>query len=198
MDTTMTLQEPKIIAEYVSEDSDNFSERFSQIIRAALNRSDAAEAFFGFYAQNAFDRYCSSFCQQLADKKALHRRVIEKIGLNSELLPFPADCCVSNYGDPVVAPGDPSAFQEGGPAVHMQNIFEIVYEKALDELNFYLNFLLIERHPVISSLLLSLANLSKDFLFEAKLRYLEYQSKINMGNSEKIIAHFLMLEQRSN
>jgi hypothetical protein len=198
MNNTIAMKKYKVISEFVWEDSDNFSRRFFQIIQASLNRIQAAKAFFSVGARNAVDPYSKAFFQELESKKDLHRRIIEKIGRDSELLPFPMNADIGEEMDTAQQSDDYSVSQAAELAAHIQNIFEIVYEKALDELDFYLNFLLIEKHPVIASLLLSLANLSKDFLFEAKLRYIEHQSRIEMDNPEKIVEHFLTLERRCN
>jgi hypothetical protein len=188
----------RVVSEFISEDSDDFSQRFFQITQAALNRTEAAKAFFSSGARNADDSHSKTFFQQLENKKVLHLRIIEKIGRDSELLPFPINSDAPEHEDAVVYSNDHSVFRTAEPTMHIRNIFEIVYEKALDELNFYLNFLLLEKHPVITSLLLSLANLSKDFLFEVKLRYLEHQSQMEIGNPEKIVEHFFTLEHRYN
>jgi hypothetical protein len=188
----------KIVSEFISEDSEDFSRRFSDIAQAALHRTEAAEAFLHSGVQNAGDFHSGTFFQQLANQKALHRRIIEKIGRDFELLPYSMNDDVSEPLDETILFVDHSVSSIAELGIRIRNIFEIVYEKALDELNFYLNFLLIEKHPVIASLLLSLANLSKDYLFEVKLRYLERQSQIEMGDPEKIVEHFLKIEQLSN
>ena len=198
MVNAIAFKEYKVVSEFISEDSDDFSRRFLQIIQSALGRAEAAEAFFGSAAQNAPDSVSRAFFLQLANKKALHRRIVEKIGLNAELL-----SCPMNDGESECAKASPpyDSFHSpraAQPAVLIRNIFELVYEKAMDELDFYLNFVLIEKHPIITSLLFSLANLSKDFLFEVKLRYLEHQSKMKTVDSEEIVEHFIKLERRWN
>jgi hypothetical protein len=198
MSMTIAMKEYKVISEFNWENENNFSKRFFQIIQASLNRTEAAKAFFNLGAQNAVDSNSKAFLQQLESKKDLHCRIIEKIGRNSEILPFPMITGKPEYKDTAQHYGDHSVFQAADLATRIHNIFEIVYEKALDELDFYLNFLLIEKHPVISSLLLSLANLSKDFLFEVKLGYLELQSRMEMSKPEEIVEHFLSLERQYN
>ena len=198
MSEAIALNEYKIISEFISKDSDNFSPRFLQIIQSAASRAEAAEAFFVLAAQNAFDRASRSFFRRLADKKALHGRIIEKIGINANLLSGQMNHGESVYLESSLISGDPYGHQVVEPANHLRNIFEMVYEKTMDELNFYLNFLFIEKHPIIASLLFSMANLSRDFLFEVKIGYLELLSKIEMGDSEKVVEHFFKLEKRFN
>jgi hypothetical protein len=198
MDNAIAMKNYTVLSEFIWENSDNFSQRFFHIIKAALNRTQAAKVFFNIGVRNAVDSHSEAFFQQLENKKDIHSRIIEKIGRDSQLLPFPMNADIGEYEDTFQQSDDYSVFQAAELSKRIQNIFEIVYEKALDELDFYLNFLLIEKHPVISSLLLSLANLSKDFLFEAKVRYLEHQSRIEIENHEKIVEHFLSLERRSN
>jgi hypothetical protein len=123
MGNEIAFQEPTIVSEFISKDSDDFSRRFLQIIQSAQCRAKTAEAFFGLAAQNAPDNVSRLFFLQLANKKSLHRRIVEKIGLNAEVLSCP---------------------------------------------------------------------------IEVKLRYLEHQSKMETGDSEEIVEHFIKLERRWN
>jgi|WetSurMetagenome_2_1015567.scaffolds.fasta_scaffold160029_2 hypothetical protein len=198
MNDAIAIKQYKVISEFVSKDADDFYVRFYQIAQAALHRAKAAEAFLRSGVKNAADFHSGAFFQQLVNQKVLHRRIIEKISPDFECAPFAANEDMPEPLDMTISPGDQSVSKTAELRLCLREIFEIVYEKALDELDFYLNFLLVEKHPVMSSLLQSLANLAKDYLFEVKLRYLEHQSQIEMDNPKKIVEDFYKLEHRYN
>ncbi len=198
MSDEIALKEYTIVAEFVSEHPDDFSRRFLNIIQAAQNRAGKAEGFFGRAAVQAADCFGRSFFLQLGAAKALHRRIIEKIRRRSGLEIDSSEARDIEEPGPEISSADWPVERAAQSAMQAEDAFELVYEKTMDELDFYLNFLFIETHPIISSLLLSLAGLSKDFLFEAKLRFLEYQSRIETGDPGKVVEHILNLEHRCN
>jgi hypothetical protein len=148
----------------------------------------AAEEFLEKRALKSASAINRSYLLLLSEKKAAQRVVIDKISKNfgaGDSNPRNTDIGREESTEP---------YDEDG----LHRVFETVYEKTIDELDFYINFLLIEHHPIVSSLLLTLVNLSKDFLFEVKIRYLEHQSKILTVEDSDIRGYYSAMESIYN
>jgi hypothetical protein len=76
----------------------------------------------------------------------------------------------------------------GSVEEELEDIFAFIHEIAADELEFYLNYAAVEKDTRIHSLLLMLADLSKEFLFDVKIWYLNHKEAnriLNFGLQEK-------------
>src|SRR5271157_5521845 len=163
-----------------SHESSGYIDRFSRIINAALRRTFDAENFFAKSAQKSANDVKKSFFSLLSERKASQRIIIDKIR--------------RSFGVERVNTKDGSKMQNRGVDAHSEEdfriIFESICEKTVDELDFYINFLSVEKHPMIISLLLMCADLQKDFLFEARVQYFEHQSKTSLSSRKKIGGYF--------
>jgi hypothetical protein len=61
----------------------------------------------------------------------------------------------------------------------LEDIFRIVHEVAADELEFYISYASVEKDMKVNSILLMLADLAKEFLFDAKIWYLNHKENVD-------------------
>jgi hypothetical protein len=142
------------------------------ILTAALKRSAEAVRFFenkGASSQRSLNR---AFYLYLGVKKDAQRMILEKIAksLGIEL---------STSCDSSIAHDEFKLYQE-----EYENIFNIIHEMTADELEFYLNYAAIEPAPKIKNLILMLAELSREFLFDVKIWYLNHKNGPYIKNAE--------------
>jgi|GEM_PF-2987350 hypothetical protein len=140
---------------------------YSKIFVSAVNRASEAVRFFeekGAACSNGLKR---AFFLYMSVKKDAQRLIIEKIARSQGI-----EVASEHSGsDPVAGIGPQTAEVEDD----FHDIFNIVHEIAADELEFYLNYAAVEKDTRINAILLMLADLSKEFLFDVKIWYLNHK-----------------------
>lgn len=149
-----------------------FNFQVTHIFETGLKRSFEAVKFFekkGEASQNMLNR---AFFLYLSVKKDAQRMILEKIAvsLGIEL----SLCCEETISD-----NGFELYQE-----EYESIFNIVHEIAADELEFYLNYAAVENDPKIKSFIMLLADLSKEFLFDTKIWYLNHKDYSYKSDAE--------------
>jgi hypothetical protein len=143
-----------------------------RILTAALKRYGEAVRFFENKGTSSRQSPNKAFYLYLGVKKDAQRMILEKIAesLGIEI----STSCESSIADDelILYPEE------------YENIFNIVHEITADELEFYLNYAAIERDPKIRNLILMLAELSREFLFDVKIWYLNHKNGPHLKNAE--------------
>jgi hypothetical protein len=152
---------------------------FSNILNGSFKRASEAVRFFekkGASSEKVINR---AFFMYLGVKKDAQRTIIEKIARS---LGF--EMSFSYY-----LPDAENKYKETGSAEQeLEEIFTFIHEIAADELEFYLNYAAVENDPKAHSLLLMMADLAKEFLFDVKIWYINHKEAnrvLNFGMQEK-------------
>lgn len=148
----------------VAHDDDS---HYSRIFVSAVTRASEAVKFFEEKGASCSDGLKRAFFLYMSVKKDAQRLIIEKIA-RSQGIEVASEYSVS---DPVAGTLPKTAEVEDD----FHDIFNIVHEIAADELEFYLNYAAVEKDTRINAILLMLADLSKEFLFNVKIWYLNHK-----------------------
>lgn len=148
------------------ENKDDSLMRLANILQAGHKRSCEAIGFFEEKADMSRSILHKAFFEYLCVKKAAQRTVLEKIALSLGLgcapvagLPRYENACENTQNS------DES----------LADIFSIIHEIAADELEFYFAYAAVEKNVRAHSLLLMMADLAKEFLFDVKIWYLNHK-----------------------
>jgi hypothetical protein len=144
--------------------NEKFDLHFSVILEAALKRSGEAVRFFEKKSETSRRTLIRAFYMYLSVKKEAQRSIIEKIAFSLGL-----EMVVSKNNNYLLEIPENSGEEE------YCKIFQTIHEIAADELEFYLNYAAVETDPKIKSFILMLADLSKEFLFDVKIWYLNHK-----------------------
>jgi hypothetical protein len=140
--------------------------RFSIILEGGYKRAHEAILYFDYKAGTCNKMLNKAFYMYLDVKKDAQRTIMEKIArsLGIELAP------VSGSSHKETTPEITNSVDE-----EFGDIFKIIHEIAADELEFYLMYASVEKNVRVRSLLLMLADLAKEFLFDVKIWYLNHK-----------------------
>ncbi len=144
----------------------------AMIFEDAVQRASEAIRFFeekGAASDFVLNR---AFFMYMSVKKDAQRLIIEKIALSQGIVQPQA-----------YLRGESGAFRAAETSEseeNFQNIFSAVHEIAAEELDFYLNFAAKEKDVRLNAILLMLADLSKEFLFDIKIWYLNHKDAAQM------------------
>ena len=145
----------------------NRNPQVSRILTSAAKRATEAVGFFeekGALSDNVLTR---AFYLYMSVKKDAQRAIIWKIvqSLGLEIAPV------------LGCPQGDDALGERGFEIgeSLEDVFGIVHEVAADELEFYISYASVEKDTKVNSILLMLADLAKEFLFDAKIWYLNHK-----------------------
>jgi hypothetical protein len=158
--------------------------RFSNILEGGYKRASEAVLFFkekGFLSENILKK---AFFMYLSVKKDAQRTIMEKIAFSLGFkMPFVEDLQDTE-----------SKYQKiGNVEAEFEKVFAFIHEIAADELEFYLNYAAVEKDARIHSLLLMLADLAKEFLFDVKIWYINHKEAnriLNFRLQEKKLPDF--------
>jgi hypothetical protein len=168
------------IRSMISNEEQKISGQYSRILASAVRRAAEAVIFFNEKGALSDNTVVKTFFLYLSVKKDAQRVIIEKIGrsLGIELTP------IYYQSSNEAAGGTDEKAEED-----LYDIFHIVHEVAADELEFYLNYAAVEKDGGINSLLLMLADLAKEFLFDIKIWYLNHKdaNESNKPGFKKIV-----------
>ncbi len=136
-----------------------------RILTLAARRASGAVVFFEERGARAEDVVSRGFYSYMGVKKDAQRVIIDKIARSQgiELTPLSTR---QNVDEQL------GAMEIGED---FENIFRTVHEVAADELEFYLHYATVEKDIQINSILLMLADLAKEFLFDVKIWYLNHK-----------------------
>jgi hypothetical protein len=164
------------------------ADQFSNILESGYKRASEAVLFFnekGALSEKVINK---AFFMYLSVKKDAQRTIMQKIARSMGFdMPFSEylQDTENKYKDAA------SAGQE------LEELFAFVHEIAADELEFYLNYAAVENDIRTHSLLLMLADLAKEFLFDVKIWYINHKEAnriINSGLKEKSYPDFTIEE----
>jgi hypothetical protein len=165
-----------------SEDKNSLS--FSNILNGSFKRASDAIRFFeekGSSSEKVINR---AFFMYLSVKKDAQRTIMEKIARSLGFeMPF------SEY----LMNTENKYKNTGSVEEELEDIFAFIHEIAADELEFYLNYAAVETDARIHTLLLMLADLAKEFLFDVKIWYLNHKEVnriLNSGLQEKNLPNY--------
>jgi hypothetical protein len=168
------------IRSMISNEEQKIAEQYSRILASAVRRASEAVIFFNEKGALCENCVAKTFFLYLSVKKDAQRIIIEKIGrsIGIELTPV-----YYQSGNGAGCGTDEKVKED------LYDIFHIVHEVAADELEFYLNYAAVEKDGGINSLLLMLADLAKEFLFDIKIWYLNHKdsNESNKPGFKKIV-----------
>ncbi|HMD69519.1 MAG TPA: hypothetical protein VKF42_11610 [Chitinivibrionales bacterium] len=138
----------------------------SRILFSAAKRATEAVVFFEERGALSDDVLTRAFYFYMSVKKDAQRAIIWKIAQSLGLQTAP----VLTYPQEDDA-REGSSFDDES----LKDVFGIVHEVAADELEFYISYAAMEKDTKVNSILLMLADLAKEFLFDAKIWYLNHK-----------------------
>jgi hypothetical protein len=161
------------------ETDDKCATSFSIILNGSFKRASEAVRFFEEKGASSGKMINKAFFMYLSVKKDAQRTIMEKVARSLGFeMPF------SEY-----LPDTENKYKDTGNAdQELEVIFAFIHEIAADELEFYLNYAAVENDARTHSLLLMLADLAKEFLFDVKIWYINHKEAnrvINFGLQEK-------------
>ena len=173
------VRNPISSPQFNKESDDKHTSSFSNILNGSFKRASEAIRFFEKKGSSSKKVINRAFFMYLSVKKDAQRTIMEKIARS---LGF--EMPLGEYLQ------DPENKFRDGDSVEeeLEEIFAFIHEIAADELEFYLNYAAVEKDIRIHSLLLMLADLSKEFLFDVKIWYLNHKAAnriLNFGLQEK-------------
>ena len=158
--------------------------RYSRILNTGLRRTSEAMQVFEERGSSDLKLACKAFYHYLSVKKAAQRVIMEKVAYSLDIEISP------EFDDPFDTLGFSGSLAENEECLH--EIFETINEAALSELEFYLNYLSLEKDPKIKALLCIFADLSKEFLFDLRIWYINHKTLMNDEDlSEEIQSEYL-------
>jgi hypothetical protein len=166
---------------------EGYNSQFSVILEVALKRSGDAVRFFerkGESSQRIINR---AFFLYLSVKKEAQRAILEKIAYSLGLEKALEGKTQSNYSG--------LELHENEVEEDYCTIFQTIQKIAADELEFYLNYAGIENEPKVKSFIFMLADLSKEFLFDVKIWYLNHKESMcysNAGMHETVSSDYVV------
>jgi hypothetical protein len=176
MEKSITLNH-KIPSRILSDGDHNKNSQFiGRILASAIRRASEAVKFFeerGALSESLLNR---AFFMYMSVKKDAQRVIIEKIArsMGIEIAHvYSALCYDDSY--PLI---DKELDEQFG------DIFTIIHGIAADELEYYLNYASVEKDRRKNSILLMLADLSKEFLFDVKIWYLNHKEDNSIYNRD--------------
>jgi hypothetical protein len=180
MERILTFRQTGSSSSYVGMVEEN-NVQFSAVLEAAIKRSGDAVSFLRNRGEKSRRIINRAFYLYLSVKKDAQRAILEKIAysLGLEKVLAGKDRSVAGY----------STLNENDDEEEYGTIFKLIYERAADEFEFYLNYAAVEKEPRIRSLIYMLADLSKEFLFDVKIWYLNHKDSncySNAGMQEKM------------
>ncbi|HUI93490.1 MAG TPA: hypothetical protein VLX68_14690 [Chitinivibrionales bacterium] len=151
--------------------------QITRILTSAIKRATEAVTFFEQKECATETLVQKAFYNYLSVKKDAQRVIIEKIVhcLGIELAPR-----VYLMGEEKISLPPCEGIDEG-----LEHIFKNVHETAADELEFYLSYAAVEKDERINAILLMLADLSREFLFDVKIWYLNHKKHFIPPKAEK-------------
>jgi hypothetical protein len=153
--------------QFNKESDDKNTSSFSNILNGSFKRASEAIRFFEKKGSSSKKVINRAFFMYLSVKKDAQRTIVEKIARSLGFeMPF------SEY----LADTEKKYKDTGSVEQELEDIFAFIHEIAADELEFYLNYAAVEKDARIHSLLLMLADLSKEFLFDVKIWYLNHKA----------------------
>jgi len=141
-----------------------YDSQLTSIIETGLRRSYRAVRFFEKEGAESRRNPIKAFYLYLGVKKDAQRVILEKIAFSFgiELL--------GTYDDGEINTRVNKFSEE------FETVFNLIHEMAADELEFYLTYAETEKEPKVKSLILMLADLAKEFLFDVKIWYLNHRT----------------------
>jgi hypothetical protein len=155
----------------ISNEEQKIAGQYSRILASAVRRAAEAVIFFNEKGALYEDCVAKTFFLYLSVKKDAQRVIIEKIGRS---LGIELTSVFFQSGNGAGGGTDEKEREED-----LYEIFQIVHEVAADELEFYLNYAAVEKDAGVNSLLLVLADMAKEFLFDIKIWYLNHKDAYN-------------------
>ena len=157
------------IVKSISKEGPDNAIQNSKILASAVTRAAEGVAFLeekGAASENVVNK---SFFLYMGVKKDAQRVIIEKIARSMGI---------------ELSPDFHSRDSDAGTGIlkkeideTLEDIFKIAHEVAADELEFYLNYAAVEQNKTTNSLILMLADLAKEFLFDMKIWYLTHKNR---------------------
>jgi|SRR5271157_5957473 len=154
-----------ISARAVAEREYNSNFQLCRILTSAARRASEAVVFFEERGAGAEGAVRRAFYSYMGVKKDAQRVIIEKIARSQGIELTPVSAC-QNVDEQLGTMEIDEDFED---------IFQTVHEVAADELEFYLHYAMVEKDVRINSILLMLADLAKEFLFDVKIWYLNHK-----------------------
>ena len=180
-----TISAGKLFNSNVSKETDDKNAvSFSNILNSSFKRTSEAIRFFEEKGASSKKVINKAFYMYLGVKKDAQRTIIEKIARS---LGF--EMAFSEYLQDMENKYKNAASAEQ----ELEDIFAFIHEIAADELEFYLNYAEVEKDARIHSILLMLADLAKEFLFDVKIWYINHKEAnriINFGLKGKNLPDF--------
>jgi hypothetical protein len=137
---------------------------FSNVLETAFKRSAEAIKYFENKGETSTRVLNRAFYMYLSVKKEAQRTILQKIAFSLGIELLQASFVSSIDKD------------FGTNDEEFDGIFRTIHESAADELEFYLNYAAAENDPRVKSFINMLADLSKEFLFDVKIWYLNHKN----------------------
>jgi hypothetical protein len=164
------------ISRTISNKKDQNDLRMVRILTSAIKRASVAVNFFEERGMQSGNLLNKSFWGYLGVKKDAQQEIIGKIArsLGIELVPGIFKVKTMDDGEGTYSEIDDE----------FENIFKVIHEIAADELEFYLSYAALKNDKKTNSILLMLADLSREFLFDVKIWYLNHKDKADSSSTE--------------
>jgi hypothetical protein len=158
----------QVVPHVIEKGQDGNVARFTKIIGSGYKRACNAVVFFEKKGTLSEKILKKAFFKYLGVKKDAQRKIMEKIAQSMGIeLTQPA-------GIPFLEniPQKNAEIEEE----KFDKIYQSIYEIAEDELEFYLNYAEVAKDAKSRTLILMMADLSKEFLFDLKIWYLNHKT----------------------
>jgi hypothetical protein len=150
--------------------------QFSAILESAIRKSADSVIFFERMGETSSLIMNKAFFLYLSVKKNAQLAILEKIAYC-----FGLEKSFAVEGRQI---SECLELNENKSEEEYGTIFHTIHEIAADELEFYMNYAELERDTKIKSFILMLADLSKEFLFDVKIWYLNHKDTPYILNGE--------------
>lgn len=153
-----------------------YNERYIDFLKFALHRIIETATFFESEAKVCKNSTVKLFLYFLAGKKRVQNVILEMIASSNQNRPFTFSCYSAVKEGELIQPISLSEMSA-------EFVLQFAHNKAEKDLNLYTSLAALEEDSCTKKLLLTLANLSRDFIEDITAGYTKFKYR-NSSNSE--------------